>query len=48
MPEFLDVNGRYLAIVSNKGYIKIIDVFNPSKPKQQGSAGNTYILIHTF
>ena len=24
MPEFLDINGRYLAIVSNKGYIKVL------------------------
>jgi len=38
-PEFLDINGKYLAIVSNKGCIKVIDVHTPTKPKQQGSAG---------
>lgn len=40
VPEFLDLNGKYLAIVSSKGCIKVIDVHTPTKPKQQGSAGN--------
>lgn len=39
VPEFLDINHEYLVIVSNKGCIKVIDVHNPKKPNQLGSAG---------
>jgi len=41
-PQFLDVNGKYIAIVTNKGVIKIIDVHAPTKPKQLGSAGQLF------
>ena len=41
-PQYLDINGKYLAIVTNKGVIKIIDVHAPTKPKQLGSAGQFF------
>ena len=42
IPEHLDINGKYLAIMTNKGYIKVIDVHTPTKPKQLGSAGQFF------
>lgn len=39
-PVCLDVNDKYLAVITSKGCIKIIDVYTPKKPKQVGSAGN--------
>jgi len=42
VPMYLDLNGKFLAIVTNKGVIKIIDVHAPTKPKQLGSAGQFF------
>jgi hypothetical protein len=42
LPMYLDLNGKFLAIVSNKGFIKIVDVHAPTKPKQLGSAGQFF------
>lgn len=39
IPTILDVNGRYLAVMTNKSYVKVYDVYTPTKPKQQGSSG---------
>jgi hypothetical protein len=41
-PQFIDLNGKFLAIVTSKGVIKIIDVHAPTKPKQLGSAGQFF------
>ena len=42
VPTYLDLNGKYLAVVTNKGVIKIVDVHAPTKPKQLGSAGQFF------
>jgi hypothetical protein len=42
LPTHLDLNGKFLAVVSNKGIIKIVDVHAPTKPKQLGSAGQFF------
>jgi hypothetical protein len=42
VPTYLDLNGKYLAIVTNKGVIKIVDVHAPTKPKPLGSAGQFF------
>jgi intraflagellar transport protein 140 len=39
VPEFVDINDKYLAVVTNKGIIGIYDVHSPKKPKPVGSAG---------
>jgi intraflagellar transport protein 140 len=36
-PTVLDLNGKFLAVVSTKGSVKVIDVHTPTKPKQLGS-----------
>ena len=33
-PEFIDINTRYLAVITTKKYIKIYDVSKPKDPKQ--------------
>jgi intraflagellar transport protein 140 len=38
----MDLNGRYLCVVTSKGVIKIYDVQSPTKPKQLGSAGQIF------
>lgn len=38
-PVSIDVNDKFLAVMTSKGFIKIIDVYTPKKPKQVGSAG---------
>lgn len=38
-PEYLDLNGQFLGIVTNKGIIKAFDVHAPTKPKPMGSSG---------
>jgi intraflagellar transport protein 140 len=38
-PAYLDVHGKYLAIVTTKGCIKVCDVHTPKQPKQLGTAG---------
>lgn len=42
VPEHLDVNGKYLAVVTSKGYVKIVDVHSPTKPRMQGSVGQLF------
>ena len=42
IPLYLDLNGKFLAIVTNKGVIKIVDVHAPTKPKPLGSAGQFF------
>lgn len=42
LPQHVDVNGKFLAIVTNKGVIKIVDVHAPNKPKQLGGAGQFF------
>lgn len=42
VPTYLDLNGQYLAIVTNKGFIKVVDVHAPTKPKMLGSAGQFF------
>jgi intraflagellar transport protein 140 len=39
-PEHLDINGQYLAIITNKGFIKILDITKPKSPKNAGQSGN--------
>ncbi len=39
-PESIDINGKYLAVITNKGCIKILDVSTPTKSKQVGTVGN--------
>ena len=34
-PQHLDVNGRYIAVMTNKGCVKIVNVHTPTKPKLQ-------------
>lgn len=41
-PQFVDVNGGYLAIATSAGVLKIVDVRSPSKPKSQGSVGQFF------
>ena len=38
-PEHVNLNGRFLAVVTNKGLIKTLDVNKANKPKQIGTAG---------
>jgi intraflagellar transport protein 140 len=38
-PLWIDLNGKYLAIVTSKGFVKVLDVNTPAKPKQLGGAG---------
>lgn len=38
-PEYLDLNGKYLAAITTKGCIKIFDVGTPTKPKALGTPG---------
>lgn len=33
-PEFIDINNRFLAVITSKKYIKIYDVSKPKDPKQ--------------
>lgn len=42
MPVCLDVNGKYLAVITNKGCIKVSDVHTPKQPKLLGTAGQFY------
>ena len=42
LPMHIHLNGKFLAIVTNIGIIKIIDVHAPTKPKLLGSAGRIY------
>lgn len=42
-PEYLDINNRYLVVVTSKGYIKFFDIHTPTKPKQLGSSGQFLI-----
>jgi intraflagellar transport protein 140 len=44
LPQFIDINDKYLAVVTNKGIVKILDVHTPTKPKLLGSAGRFYDL----
>jgi len=37
-PVHLDINGKYLAAITNKGFIKVFDVHTPTKPKVLCSA----------
>lgn len=41
-PQFVDVNGGYLAIATSTGVLKVVDVRSPSKPKSQGSVGQFF------
>jgi intraflagellar transport protein 140 len=34
-PQHIDVNGRYVAVMTNKGCVKIVNVHTPTKPKLQ-------------
>lgn len=36
-PEFCDLNDKYLVVITNKGFIKVMDVHNPKKAKPLGS-----------
>eukprot|EP01038_Epipyxis_sp_PR26KG_P011964 gene11964-16014_t len=47
-PELLDINGRYLAVITNKGFIKIVDINKPTAPKQCGTAGQFYSYKTSF
>eukprot|EP01041_Mallomonas_annulata_P003422 gene3422-6789_t len=37
-PEHVDLNDKFLAVLTNKGVIKVFDVSKPKDPKQVGSA----------
>ena len=39
VPEHLDINGEFLAVVTSKGVIQIYDVRKPKEPKATGAAG---------
>ena len=38
-PEYLDLKGRFLVIMTDKSIVKILDVHIPTKPKPIGSSG---------
>ncbi len=38
-PTHLDIKGRYLAIMTDRNIVKVMDVHTPTKPKPVGSAG---------
>lgn len=38
-PEKVDINGQFLAVVTNFGVVKMLDVNTPTRPKLLGSAG---------
>lgn len=40
--QHLDINGRILVAVTDKGVIGIYDVHSPKKPKALGSTGRFY------
>jgi hypothetical protein len=40
--QHLDINGRILAAVTDKGVVGIYDVHSPKKPKALGSTGRFY------
>jgi hypothetical protein len=42
LPSHVDINGKFLAVLTNTGVIKILDVTAPTKPKLLGSAGRVY------
>jgi intraflagellar transport protein 140 len=42
LPSHVDINGKYLAVLTNTGVVKILDVTAPTKPKLLGSAGRVY------
>ncbi len=42
--QHLDINGRILAAVTDKGVIGVYDVHTPKKPKSLGSTGKFYEL----
>jgi len=39
IPLKIDLNERYLAVITDVGLIKVLDVENPKKPKHLGSTG---------
>jgi intraflagellar transport protein 140 len=41
-PEHIDINGKFLAVVSGKGSVKVFDVHAPTKPKLLGSVGQLF------
>jgi hypothetical protein len=49
LPQLMDINGRYLAIITHKGCIKIVNVHAPTKPKVQvtGNLFQTSLRIAT-
>ena len=38
-PTHLDINGRFLVVLTDRNVVKIVDIHTPTKPKQIGSAG---------
>lgn len=41
-PQWIDLNGKYLAAVTDKGAIGVFDVYAPKKPKALGTMGKFY------
>lgn len=46
VPILVDLSAKYLAVITQKGTIKFLDVHTPSKPKQLGSAGTFPLTLH--
>jgi intraflagellar transport protein 140 len=50
-PILVDLNGKFLVAATSKGFLKVIDVHTPTKPKQLGSSfqlfQNTSVTVAT-
>ena len=42
VPEYLSLNGKYLATVTSTGCVKVVDVYNPQKTVMSGSVGHLW------
>jgi hypothetical protein len=47
VPEYLDINAGYLAVVTVKGVIQVHDIKKPTRPQPIGSAGKFTALPAT-
>ena len=41
-PITIDINGKYLAVITNKGYMKLYDIYTPTKAKALGNGTKFY------
>ena len=47
-PELIDINGKFMAVITNKGMIKIYDIDKPTKPKLIGSGAKFYSPVNNM